>query len=147
MDNFWIYLIIGGIMLLAPKGKSRTNKGKEVESPTNDDREQHKDPERELRELLGESSAERQAPSNTIIRPAQANARSSAKRVPSPKKASPASDTCLRNTHAPKAQNPHKATNGTPTTTSGQIEGILEDFTMEKAVIYSEILRPKYEEY
>ena len=50
MDNFWIYLIIGGIMLLAPKGKSRTNKGKEVESPTNDDREQHKDPERELRE-------------------------------------------------------------------------------------------------
>ena len=134
-------------MLLAPKGKSRTNKGKEVELPTNDDCEQHKDPERELREFLGESSAERQAPSSTIIRPAQANARSSAKRVPSPKKASPASDTCLRNTHATKAQNPHKAPNGTPITTSGQIEGILEDFTMEKAVIYSEILHPKYEEY
>ena len=134
-------------MLLAPKGKSRTNKGKEVESPTNDDHEQHKDPDRELRKLLGESSAERQAPSSTIIRPAQANARSSAKRVSSPKKVSPASDTRPRNTHATKAQNPHKAPNNTPVTTSGQIEGILEDFTMEKAVIYSEILRPKYEEY
>ena len=147
MDNFWIYLIIGGIMLLAPKGKSRTNKNKEEVSPTNDNREQHKDPERELRELLGESSAEYQTPSNTIIRPVQTNTHTSAKRVPSPKKASPTSNTRLRNTQAPKAQNPHKAPNGTPVTTSGQIEGILEDFTMEKAVIYSEILHPKYEEY
>ena len=28
----------------------------------------------------------------------------------------------------------------------GEIEAILDDFSMEKAVIYSEILKPKYEE-
>ena len=30
---------------------------------------------------------------------------------------------------------------------TSNIEAVLEDFTMEKAVIYAEILKPKYEEY
>ena len=32
-------------------------------------------------------------------------------------------------------------------TNSGQIGQIIDDFSMEKAVIYSEILKPKFEEF
>jgi hypothetical protein len=32
-------------------------------------------------------------------------------------------------------------------TNNGQIGQIIDDFSMEKAVIYSEILKPKFEEF
>ena len=148
MDNFWIYLIIGGIMLLAPKGIDKSNKKGTTEPSNNDSQEVPKDLEKQLRELLSEQSSEPQLPGNsTITRPVKTNVTTSVTHPIAPKKSPQVATKRKNNTNTPNAQNTPKASNSTPNTTSGQIEEILEDFTMEKAVIYSEILRPKYEEY
>ena len=53
-------------------------------------------------------------------------------------------NTTIKTSGKAKYGNPIK--DGDITAQNSEINEILEDFTMEKAVIYSEILRPKFEE-
>ncbi len=146
MDSFWIYLIIGGIILLAPKGKNR-NKKSDSKLPNGENQEPQNDLEQQLRELFGEKETEHQAPSNsTITRPVQHGTT-----IATPFSAKPAKSSNTAKKHsaiqpATKEPTPNPRPEVSQAGPNSQIEGIIEDFSMEKAVIYSEILKPKWEE-
>ncbi len=146
MDRFWIYLIIGGIMLLAPKGKNR-NKKEDSELPNGDNQEPQNDMERQLRELFGEKETKPQTPSNsTGTRPVQYSTTTAVPSSPKPAKRNNTIKKHPTAQPATKEPTPKPQPEVNQAGSNSQIEGIIEDFTMEKAVIYSEILKPKWEE-
>ena len=145
MDIFWIFIIIFGVIVSIGQ---KANK----QQPTPDDSEPTLSPEQEMerhiRELLeGKSTpAPKSAPNNI---PHAASIRREERNTPiSPKSAQ-------------NAVIPHKkrATSKTSPTKDNispikekeikrsEIGQIVDDFTIDKAVIYAEIMKPKYEEY
>ncbi len=171
MDNFWIFLvIIGAIFSFAQKNQSKRQqgsdeadegrKGKETVNP-------HEMLERRVRELLGEETpqsnpmpthkparsadtttssqqgANRPMPRTSVSRPTittkQQQTAKSAISMPQTKRTQAmASDGNIASQKAVSAQ-----TRGH----NDQIGQIIDDFSMQKAVIYSEILKPKFEEF
>ena len=103
--------------------------------------------ERQLREILGEKPQTPAAPKpasqpieNSVAPKFKQPMPTQSKRVamPSPK-------------NKTTSQQPINANKGNKTPSKSDndinIEKIIDDFSMEKAVIYAEILKPKYEEY
>ncbi|MBQ5898394.1 MAG: hypothetical protein IIW87_00530 [Alistipes sp.] len=153
MDNFWIFIvIIGAVISLAQKSPKKASSSDD--SPTADPQQEL---ERQIRELLGEKPASKPAPAEQkraetpaptpiptpIITPK--NRVDTATSITKPKQQSKIgmAATAKAATHTNKATN--KSATGDET---NEIIGqIVDDFTMEKAVIYAEILKPKYEEY
>lgn len=134
-------------MLFARKG-AKYNKRETLEPSNNDGQENPENLERQLRELFGEQHAGPQTPSDsTIARPVQIDAATSATRPVVPNKEPQTVAKPRSKAHTPNAQATPKTPKSVPSASSEQIGEILEDFSMEKAVIYSEILKPKYEEY
>lgn len=153
MDNFWIFIvIIGAVISLAQKSPKKASSSDDT--PTADPRQEW---ERQIRELLGEKPASKPAPveqkrvetpaptpiSTPIITPK--NRVDTATSITKPKHQSKieTAATAKAATHTNKATNKSTA-DDEPNEIIGQI---VDDFTMEKAVIYAEILKPKYEEY
>ena len=138
MDNFWIFIvIIGAVISLAQKSPKKASSSDD--SPTADPQQEL---ERQIRELLGETPAPTPIPT-PIITPK--NRVDTATSITKPKQQSKIgmAATAKAATHTNKATN--KSATGDET---NEIIGqIVDDFTMEKAVIYAEILKPKYEEY
>ena len=146
MDNIWIFLvIIGAVVSFAQKNQSKrqSKSDKTTDAEHNDDRPltPHEMLERRVREMLGEDTPQR-VPSPKVALPSQ------------PAKAKPASKSIRTTTaqqrpaavhNAKTVQSAVTATNNQPE--NGQNSKIIEEFTMEKAVIYSEILKPKFEEF
>ena len=144
MDNIWIFLvIIGAVVSFAQKNQSKrqSKSDKTTDAEHNDDKTltPHEMLERRVREMLGEDTPQR-VPSPKVTLPSQP--------------AKPASKS-IRTTTAqqrPAAVHNTKTVQSAATTTNNQPENgqnskIIEEFTMEKAVIYSEILKPKFEEF
>lgn len=162
MDNFWLILLIFGAISIFSRKNEKQSRTPEADAEGGNQGEHiPTEWERRIRELLGEENSSNvpQSTPSTATQPIN-----SSKRVHTP-------TTIKRkevNNTSQLAQN--RATTGksamTQTTinrqkthstisdkikegeigSKGEIETILEDFSMEKAVIYSEILKPKYEE-
>ena len=147
MDNIWIFLvIIGAVVSFAQKNQSKrqSKSDKTTDAEHNDDKTMtpHEMLERRVREILGEDTPQR-VPSPKVALPSQ------------PAKAKPATKSARTTTaqqrpavttpNAKTAQPSATATKNQPQ--NGPNSKIIEEFTMEKAVIYSEILKPKFEEF
>ena len=164
MDNFWLYIIIFGAIISFVQKMGKQNAPQDDSEPQIPTEE---DIKRQLRELLGDNPAQQkqgsEQPKSTATHPT-ASTHSDVKpqstatnaypkrsitlpveKVPihtMPKVQKSASAKSLNSvspTSLPKATPPEEPTSN--------IEAVLEDFTMEKAVIYAEILKPKYKEY
>ena len=153
MDNFWIFIvIIGAVISLAQKSPKKASSSDDT--PTADPQQEL---ERQIRELLGEKPASKPVPTEQ-------------KRVETPALMPIPTPVIIKNnrvdntttsTHtqqqskikaaatAKVATTTNKATNKSTADDEPNeiIEQIIDDFSMEKAVIYAEILKPKYEEY
>lgn len=151
MDNFWIFIvIIGAVISLAQKSPKKASSSDDT--PTADPQQEL---ERQIRELLGEKPASKPTPTEQkrvemptpiptpIITPK--NRVDTATSITKPKHQSKIgmAATAKAATHTNKAKS-KTAADDEP---NEIIEQIIDDFSMEKAVIYAEILKPKYEEY
>jgi hypothetical protein len=130
MDNFWIFLVIAGaiISFARKEDKARKKQGSAGQMPPQETPKAEL--ERQLREIFGGETPARPTPK---IKKEPAMAKSiTTTPVHTPKKS----------INTPKADEPRVDSSAN----SGQIGEIVKDFSMEKAVIYSEILKPKWEE-
>ena len=155
MSTYWIFIAVCGIILsIAKKNQNKQRKRASIETPTPDAQSPQTELERQLRELFGERPSGQQTDGNTTTsRPTHQKVTSTATR-PIPTKVPRMGATTKNKTikaaqHKDITTNNNTTLNDSPKSTpnNGQIEEILEDFSMEKAVIYSEILKPKYDEY
>ena len=174
MDNIWIFLvIIGAIFSFAQKnqgkrqqGSDEADEGRKGEETVNP----HEMLERRVRELLGEDSpksnpmptykptrnaesatssqqgANRPTLRTSVARPTmttkQQTAKSAATMPQYRSQPKPAQAIALDGNTTPQ-----KAVSAQTRGHNEQIGQIIDDFSMQKAVIYSEILKPKFEEF
>ena len=144
MDNIWIFIvIIGAVISLAQKNQKKPMTESENAPQPNPQEEW----ERQLREILGDRPQMPAAPKpasqpidRSVAPEYKQPAPAQSKRVEMP---SPKNKTAI--------QQPTNANKGNEAQSKSDsdinIEKIIDDFSMEKAVIYAEILKPKYEEY
>lgn len=167
MDNLWIFIvIIGAVISLSQKSHKKASTESDNPTPPNPQEEW----ERQLRELLGDKephTPKRSAPSPTVspserttipkqdIHPTSCEDRRVVKRTPQPPEVLLEVQASRATSFAEQkaATKPKTNANGNltrkaaPDNQGNDIDKIIEDFSMEKAVIYAEILKPKYEEY
>lgn len=174
MDNIWIFLvIIGAIFSFAQKNQGKRQQGSDEAYEGHEGEETvnpHKMLERRVRELLGEDSpksnpmpthkparsadtttssqqgANRPTLRTSVARPTMTTKQQTVKS---------ATSTPQYRSQTKQAQaialdgntTPQKAVSAQQKGRNEQIGQIIDDFSMEKAVIYSEILKPKFEEF
>ena len=168
MDNFWIFIvIIGAVISLAQKGQKQAPAESDDTTQPNPQQEW----ERRIREIMNEQKGSAHPQDRKATTPAQRPQTSHLPRptvTPTPKAVCPNNSgervatlatTPKTRAYAPKQESFNTPTNNHKPTTSepkkrldakeegSNIDAILDDFSMEKAVIYAEILKPKYEEY
>lgn len=168
MDNFWIFIvIIGAVISLAQKGQKQAPAESDDTTQPNPQQEW----ERRIREIINEQKGSTHPQSREATTPAQRPQTSHLPRptvTPTPKavrtdnngeRVATLATTPKRRIYAPKQESFNTPTNNHKPTTSesnkmldakeegSNIDATLDDFSMEKAVIYAEILKPKYEEY
>ena len=172
MDNIWIFLvIIGAIFSFAQKNQSKRQQGSDAPTEGNNDEGSvtpHEMMERRLRELLGEEQTKKvptptSAPTSTTptarqgkIKPIHSSSGSHPTIAPS-KQNNATQTLSVAQYKAQQAKTANNKANNKPSspnikpaqasTNNGQIGQIIDDLSMEKAVIYSEILKPKFEEF
>lgn len=175
MGSFWIFFLFMGIVALIKRNEI-ANEGKKSQSeqPTADDI--RRESERRVKELKGEippqvptQPAQRRLTTRPVERRTIEDARRDFERrvkelegntaaqtpprpAPKPKtqtkqRSQQGSATYQTSNAAPKKQQPTtRPTNDTPAPKS-EVERMVEDFSIEKAVIYAEILEPKFKQY
>ena len=139
MDIFWVFILFFGIIVSIGQKASKKQAAADEEGEPAPMSEQEM--ERRIREILeGKPIPQKPAPQPAVSTPAV----SPIKKVSTPKKQhhTPTS-TATKTIKHPKKEDPIKQTE----IKNGEIGQIVEDFTIEKAVIYSEIMNPKYKEY
>ena len=162
MDTFWVIplLIFGAIVSIGQKAsKNATPKGEEGDAIPTPEQE---DIERRIREIL-EGKAEPTKRQNTTptpsARPAHMDIASQAPKQAStslsPKNYSPRKASIVM--QAKSAATSHAKKNSASKSATdpikqgeikhSEIGRIIDDFSVEKATIYAEIMKPKYEEY
>lgn len=174
MDNIWIFLvIIGAIFSFAQKnqgkrqqGSDEADEGRKGEETVNP----HEMLERRVRELLGEETpksnpmpthkparsadtttssqqgANRPTLRTSVARPTMTTKQQTVKSATS----TPQYRSQAKRTQAIAMDVntiPQKAVSAQQKGRNEQIGQIIDDFSMQKAVIYSEILKPKFEEF
>ena len=139
MDIFWVFILFFGIIVSIGQKASKKQAAADEEGEPAPMSEQEM--ERRIREILeGKPTPQKPAPQPAVSTPAV----SPIKKVSTPKKQHLAqTPTAAKTTQHPKKEDPIKQTE----IKGGEIGQIVEDFTIEKAVIYSEIMNPKYKEY
>ena len=149
MDNIWIYIFIIGIVLSFAQKNKKKRVEQQSDSPEVDPRQEW---ERQIRELLGEPKQAEPRPTEQSAPSLQSVAQ---KQTISPSKSAKFSNNSHATTNgkanyktaAKAANSPSVEAVTSEDAPNENIEKILDDFSMEKAVIYAEILKPKYEEY
>ncbi len=136
MDIFWVFILIFGIIVSIGQKASKKQTAEDEEGEPMPMSEQEM--ERRIRELL-EGKPSPQKPASQPVASSPATPSISKKSKPQ-KQHKPSAQTTAKQ---PKKYDPIKQTE----IKSGEIGRIVEDFTIEKAVIYSEIMNPKYKEY
>ena len=157
MDNIWIFLvIIGAVISIAQKNQQKQRSSGPGDEPSLDPQAEL---ERRMREIFGESKRVEPAtenkpapapkptpkpvdnqpkPMSTISRPSASNQQTKGYNIVA------ANKPINRVASQPKQANPIKDGD---ITVKSEIDEIIDGFTMEKALIYSEIIRPKFDEF
>ena len=151
MDTL-LFIAIVGIASIIKIFKAAAQKEEEpTNAPTPQERE---DIERRIREILGQPSVQTApAQPTTTTKPSKSRVvtpQSQAKPKARTSSVTYKATTTTSKTGSFKAEQPQQAVNTSTTTPSpakSEIEGIMEDFSLERAVIYSEIIEPKFKEY
>ena len=161
MGSFWTFLVIIGVVAIKFFGELATDKG--ASQPTAPTDEEKSDIEKRIQEILGEVEQKRvvttqpaaPAPSTSAPQPAMRPARPKTKAQPaysSLEQITPeiamSSHRISKPTTTRKAVSP-KEVQTAPVEVAGksELDAMIDDFTIEKAVIYSEILEPKFKQY
>lgn len=160
MGSIWTFLVIIGVVAFKFFGELATDKG--ASQPTAPTDEEKSDIEKRIQEILGEVEQKRVAPQPATTK-TSAPTPQPAMRPAHPKtKAQPAytsleqitpeiamsSHRISKPTTTRKAVSPKKVQTA-PVEVAGksELDAMIDDFTIEKAVIYSEILEPKFKQY
>ncbi len=162
MDNFWLILLIfGAISIFSRKNEKQSHAPEADAEGGNQGEHIPTEWERRIRELLGEENSSNvpQSSQNTATQPINPSKRVHTPTTIKRKEVDNTSQLAQNRATAGKSAmtqttvNRQKVHSTIPDKikegeigSKGEIETILEDFSMEKAVIYSEILKPKYEE-
>ena len=161
MGSFWTFLVIIGVVAIKFFGELATDKG--ASQPTAPTDEEKSDIEKRIQEILGEVEQKRVVPTQPAAPSPSMPAPQPAMRPERPKtKAQPAYTSLEQitpeismSTHRLSQPKPSRNTPTpkkvmeTPTASAGksELDAMIDDFTIEKAVIYSEILEPKFKQY
>lgn len=174
MDNIWIFLvIIGAIFSFAQKNQGKRQQGSDEAYEGHEGEETvnpHEMLERRVRELLGEETpksnpmpthkpvrsadtttssqqgANRPTLRTSVARPTMTTKQQTVKSATS----TPQYRSQAKRTQAIASDSNIASQKAVSAQTRGhneQIGQIIDDFSMQKAVIYSEILKPKFEEF
>lgn len=162
MDNFWLILLIFGAISIFSRKNEKQSRTPEADAEGGNQGEHiPTEWERRIRELLGEENSSNvpQSSQNTATQPINPSKRVHTPTTIKRKEVNNTSQLVQNRATTGKSAmtqttvNRQKAHSTIPDKikegeigSKGEIETILEDFSMEKAVIYSEILKPKYEE-
>lgn len=160
MGSFWIFFLFLGMVALikrkemASQDDTTPQNIPSTEAPTENEKQEI---ERRIREILGEPQPVKRAA------PTQPTAPKQAARTARPKVKAQSARTSLEqitpktqlSAHRPAQPTPSRSTTNpkkvktTATEVAGKSEPktMIDDFTIEKAVIYSEILEPKFKQY
>ena len=176
MGSFWIFFLFLGIVALVKRNEiaNESKKSQSEQPPVEDIRREF---ERRLKELRGEIPPQGSAqpmqrgtmPHPTLQRPVAprpATTQSAMPRTTTAQSATPRTTTArpVRPSVQPNAQTQQAAQQGSATRPSNntaqnnqhqpnatapksEVERMVEDFSIEKAVIYSEILEPKFKQF
>ena len=161
MGSFWTFLVIIGVVAIKFFGELATDKG--ASQPTAPTDEEKSDIEKRIQEILGEVEQKRVVPTQPATPTPSMPSPQPAMRPARPKtKAQPAyssleqitpeiamsSHRISKPTTTRKAVSP-KEVQTAPVEVAGksELDAMIDDFTIEKAVIYSEILEPKFKQY
>ena len=161
MGSFWTFLVIIGVVAFKFFGELATDKG--ASQPTAPTDEEKSDIEKRIQEILGEVEQKRVVPTQPAAptpsmpapRPAMRPARPKTKAQPAYTSLEQITPEISMSTHRLSQPKPSRNTPTpkkvmeTPTTSAGksELDAMIDDFTIEKAVIYSEILEPKFKQY
>ena len=130
MDLLWLFILIFGVVVSISQ-KSQKKAPAEGETVP-EELDPHQEFERRIRELLQEDKpAAKPAASTTKQVATMATERAKVEKTQS--------RVATKNMGAPRAKEQPKE--------ADELDQIVNDFSIEKAVIYAEILKPKYEEY
>ena len=162
MDNFWLILLIfGAISIFSRKNEKQSRTPQADAEGGNQGEHIPTEWERRIRELLGEENSSNvpQSTPSTATQPINPSKRVHTPTTIKRKEVNNTSQMAQNRATTGKSAMTQTAVNRQKTHftitdkikegeigSKGEIETILEDFSMEKAVIYSEILKPKYEE-
>lgn len=149
MNSFWVFIAICGIIIsFAQKNQAKQRRQASNSEPDQRSAQQQRaELERQIREIFGETPP--REGSQTTSRPTTPTYTQTQSAPATIKPTKPAQKSAKPKASAPKAEAAKPQTTQPPTSATGEnkpIEAIIEDFSMEKAVIYSEIIRPKWEE-
>ena len=164
MGSFWIFFLFMGIVALVKRKEmasqeDTTPKNIPTGAPTEDEKQEI---ERRIREILGEPQPQKRV---VTAQPAKrvAPAQSAPPRPARPKVKVQSTHTSLEQITPEISMSSHRLTQPTPSrntatpkkaqtaptevTDKSELDAMIDDFSIEKAVIYSEILEPKFKEY
>ena len=162
MDNLWIILLLVGVITTFSRKNEKQSHAPEADAEGGNQGEHiPTEWERRIRELLGEENSSNvpQSTPSTATQPINPSKRVHTPTTIKRKEVNNTSQMAQNRATTGKSAMTQTAVNRQKTHftitdkikegeigSKGEIETILEDFSMEKAVIYSEILKPKYEE-
>lgn len=130
MDLLWLFIIIFGVVVsIGQKSQKKAPSEGEVAA---DELDPHQDLERRIRELLQEEKSATK-PAASVAKPVTTKTPEQAKDGRTQSRIVTKNTTTEQEREQPKE--------------SEELDQIVNDFSIEKAVIYAEILKPKYEEY
>ncbi|MDO5488168.1 MAG: hypothetical protein Q4F42_06785 [Rikenellaceae bacterium] len=130
MDLLWLFILIFGVVVSI--GQKSQKKAPAEGETASEKLDPHQEFERRIRELLQEDKpAAKPAASTTKQVATMATERAKVEKTQS--------RVATKNMSAPRTKEQSKEVD--------EVDQIVNDFSIEKAVIYAEILKPKYEEY
>lgn len=168
MGSFWIFFLFLGIVALVKRKEmasqeDTTPQNTPTGAPTEDEKQEI---ERRIREILGEPQPQKRvvtAQPAKRVAPAQSATPRPAVRPARPKVKVQPTHTSLEQITPEISMSSHRLTQPTPSRSTAssrkqqnltteiagksELDAMIDDFTIEKAVIYSEILEPKFKEY
>ena len=168
MGSFWIFFLFMGIVALVKRKEmasqeDTTPQNTPTGAPTEDEKQEI---ERRIREILGEPQPQKRvvtAQPAKRVAPAQSATPRPAVRHARPKVKAQSTHTSLEQITPEISMSSHRLTQPTPSrstatskkaqtaptevTDKSELDAMIDDFSIEKAVIYSEILEPKFKEY
>lgn len=168
MGSFWIFFLFMGIVALVKRKEMASQEDTPPQNtptgaPTEDEKQEI---ERRIREILGEPQPQKRvvtAQPAKRVAPAQSAPPRPAVRPARPKVKVQSTHTSLEQITPEISMSSHRLTQPTPSRNTAssrkqqnptteiagksELDAMIDDFSIEKAVIYSEILEPKFKEY